>query len=284
MEQEPRMRPVLGERHCERVLAETERADLPWRRHYEDYQSGGWWTTTLIGRSGNAADGEVVDVPNPVETTVLVQMPILREFITKLGLRVMTARLARLDPGAALWEHRDYQDLDPRHRCRLQVPLVTSPEALFVMAGHRYSMPAGSLILFNPKLSHAACNRGVRPRVHLILDVYQDEALLHLLADCESVPAIALPPLSEETVRERVADGRSKDPKASGAGVPPKGLRVWEREALELLFDYAIPEGSVYVALERACHNADDHERARFWADRRSLVLAEAAHVRAEGR
>ena len=104
------------------LLDEIARADIPYRRHYSEYQSGGWWTSSLLGRTADATDGAVTDTGRPVETDALDRLPLTRRFLEDLGLRYMMVRLARLDPGGALWEHRDYQDLSRASRQRIHLP------------------------------------------------------------------------------------------------------------------------------------------------------------------
>ena len=159
------------------LIREVRQANVPWARHYNEYQSGDWWTCSLLGRSADPRDGEVTDAVAPTVTDALEKLPVTRKLIDDMGLQYMMARLARLDPDGALWEHKDYQDLRRIPRQRIHLPLDTNPDAFLVSCGQRFHMGSGLLQTFSPTTAHGACNAGTRSRVHLILDVHEDEHL-----------------------------------------------------------------------------------------------------------
>ncbi|MBT2456809.1 aspartyl beta-hydroxylase, partial [Streptomyces sp. ISL-86] len=45
----------------ERMRHEALTAPAPWKAEYSAYQSGGWWTTSLMNASGDAADVTIGD-------------------------------------------------------------------------------------------------------------------------------------------------------------------------------------------------------------------------------
>lgn len=256
------------------LVREITQADLPWTRHYSDYQSGGWWTCSLLGRTANATDCVVIDSDHPQSTDALEKLPALRQLLQTLGLRYMTARLARLDLGAVLWEHRDYQDLLPKPRHRMHLPLVTNPRACLVCGGQRYHMEPAALWTFRPTASHGACNQGTQPRTHLILDVYEDESLRSLLACAVGTSPTALPEVSAQDLVKRAVDSRENF--ANGTTYLPvdsTGPTAWEQAVLELYFEVAAPEGQVYRTLEQVYRSEGDVERAAFWRVRRHQML-----------
>ena len=55
----------------EDMVREIEQADIPWTRHYSEYQSGGWWTCSLLGGSADATHGDVADNLQPTVTDAL---------------------------------------------------------------------------------------------------------------------------------------------------------------------------------------------------------------------
>jgi hypothetical protein len=255
------------------VVRQLDCADLPWTRHYGEYQSGGWWTCALLGRSSDSRDAEVCDLHAPRETDALARLPAIQRLLEVLALRFMTARLARMDPGAALWEHRDYQDLEPVARRRLHVAIATNPEAFLVSNGRRHHLPRGLLAIFDPHIPHGACNRGSQARVHLILDAYLDERLEALCSEAKEAPSVVMPRASVEHLRGQAIVLRSQP---GAAVVQPAGLAAWEQATLQLYFDFAVAEGDLYQVLEEVCSDAGISERAEFWARRRELVLAES--------
>jgi Aspartyl/Asparaginyl beta-hydroxylase len=258
------------------LASEIARADIPWTRHYSEYQSGGWWTCALLGRSGDATDGVVTDSVRPLVTNALERLPVTRKLLRELPLRYMIVRLARLDPDGALWEHRDYQDLERVPRQRIHLPLDTNTDSFLVSAGRRFFMAPGSLWSFRPTTTHGACNLGDRPRVHMILDVYEDAPLAKRLAAAERIPAASMPELSPEELAQRVRDLRATlgdDDGDGGCDTGAPSLRRWERAVLALYFAFTLPEGELYDALAREYRRRHAPDRAAFWADRRRLVL-----------
>ena len=116
------------------MVDEIESAGVPYKRLYDDYQSGGWYTAVLYARlSVNFQDSSDATVRDGVAspTPLAESLPIIRGFLDALGLEFFTVRLARSDNDAWLWEHRDYVELDEeKKRSRLHIPLVTSERAL----------------------------------------------------------------------------------------------------------------------------------------------------------
>ena len=258
------------------MAREIARADIPWTRHYSEYQSGGWWTCALLGRSTDATDGVVTDSTRPVVTDALEKLPVTRKLLHELPLRYMIVRLARLDPDSALWEHRDYQDLERFPRQRIHLPLDTNADSFLVSAGRRFFMAQAALWSFRPTTTHGACNLGNRPRVHMILDVYEDEPLKRRLATAERMPATSMPELPAPELAQKVRNLRETlgdDDSDSGRDTGSPSLRRWERAVLALYFAFTLPEGELYDALERECLRRHEPDRAAFWADRRRLVL-----------
>jgi hypothetical protein len=264
--------------NCEDLVREVNQADIPWTRHYSEYQSGGWWTCSLLGRSVDARDGEVTDVAQPVVTDALEKLPVIRKLLEQMRLQHMVARLARLDPDGALWEHRDYQDLRKVPRQRIHLPLVTNPGAFLVSGGERFYMAPESLWMFRPTTAHGAYNSGDRSRVHLMIDVYEDEHLEQVLADATPAASSAMPKLSAGDLAEKVEYFRKtlacEKPDAEG-GAQLDSLTHWERAVLRLYFAFAVEEGALYMALEQAHRSNGNAERARFWRGRRQLMLGE---------
>ncbi|MEY7975458.1 RHS repeat-associated core domain-containing protein [Streptomyces pilosus] len=109
-------------------------------------------------------------------------MPATTRFLDSLGLDFMYVRLARLKPHSYLWEHRDYAELRDTGRHRLHIPLVTNPSAVLVTASARVYMAAGALWRLTPSQAHGVCNTTGPDRLHLIADVYADDAYQTLAA------------------------------------------------------------------------------------------------------
>jgi hypothetical protein len=263
------------------LVQEVSQANIPWARHYSEYQSGDWWTCSLLGRSADARDVEVTDAVQPLVTDALEKLPVTRKFIEDMGLQYMMVRLARLDPHGALWEHRDYQDLCRVPRQRIHLPLDTNPDAFLVSGGQRFHMGLASLQTFRPTTAHGACNAGTRARAHLILDVYEDEHLKKLLVHANPLPSVPLQALSAGDLAAKVRHLRKslcRDELDDEDGATVDSLKHWERAVLGLYFVFAVREGELYAALQQVCLDNGDRGRADFWTARRKLVLGEGLH------
>jgi hypothetical protein len=164
-----------------------------------------------------------------------------------------------------LWEHVDYEDLTRVPRTRLHIPITTNPDAIIVADGRRYHLPVGHIYVMRPTSAHGACNLGSSPRVHVIIDVYDDEVLRRHMSETRTCSSRALPPLADDVLQERLADLKP----VMGGGEP----NVRERAVLLLYFRYQVDEGYLYTELEKAYGLIGDAERASFWAARRRLVL-----------
>lgn len=260
------------------MVQELKRTDIPWCRHYSEYQSGGWWTCSLLGPSADAQDGRVIDNAKPVATDALLKLPITKMLLEQLDLRYMMVRLARLDANGALWEHRDYQDLRPIPRQRIHLPIYTNESAFLVFDGRRFHMDLASLWTFRPTKAHGACNLGERNRVHLIIDAYEDVRLADLIAEAKPSSATSMPELSAEQLAVKIKHIRavqSNNHFTTGGDPAVEALARWERDVLSLYFTFTVPEGELYFALQQACADDGDFERAAYWKARKELTLGE---------
>ncbi|MDY0021839.1 aspartyl/asparaginyl beta-hydroxylase domain-containing protein [Arenimonas caeni] len=101
---------------------------------------------------------------------VLDQCPAIRDVLAGLHCPLRAARLMRLRPGAEILPHRDRDiELDDG-QARLHVPVFTSPDVSFQVAGLPMAMAAGELWYFNAALEHAVRNDGRDDRIHLVVD------------------------------------------------------------------------------------------------------------------
>ncbi|MFV2197792.1 aspartyl/asparaginyl beta-hydroxylase domain-containing protein [Nocardiopsis sp. LOL_012] len=114
---------------------------------YSRFQSGGWGTLSLLNDTGHARDVTIGDTTTARPTDLLGRMPTTRALLDELGLEYMWARLALLEAGSYLWEHRDYQEdgLAQTERHRVHIPLATASSAFLVLGGSAVHLaPAGS--------------------------------------------------------------------------------------------------------------------------------------------
>ncbi|MFF4531397.1 aspartyl/asparaginyl beta-hydroxylase domain-containing protein [Streptomyces sp. NPDC001407] len=253
----------------ERLRHEALTAPASWKAEYGDYQSGGWWTTSLMNASGDAGDVRIGDC-TARSTTLLQHMPVTAGLLADLGLSYMWVRLARLEANAFLWEHRDYDELDQVERHRLHIPLHTNSSAFLVTGGTKVHMAGGRIWRLTPTYAHGVCNLLGPDRIHLIADVYADEAY-DRLAGCADAPVSAerLPTATDAVLTERFAAAR----RLADLGY----IDAAEQLLLRLFYCVALPEGTVYDLIADLHTGRGDAESCRRWTVAKSKLLAFAA-------
>lgn len=250
----------------ERVRHETLTIPDGWVAQYGEYQSGGWGTLSLLNDTGTATDVTITDC-EPVETSLLASMPATRQLLADLGLRYMWARIARLDAGAYLWEHRDYGELKSVERHRLHIPIVTSPSAYLVVGGSAIHLATGNIWRLTPTFAHGACNLYGPARFHLILDCYAGPELAALTAN-QQLPdncVRPLPPVGDDLLQQQFNRALSL------ARLGYTGAA--EEHLLRLYFNHALSEGHAYDLITGLYDAIGDTQTAEVWRSRKSVLL-----------
>lgn len=120
--------------------------------------------------------------------------PVLRDATRAYGYtnaafpRIM---LARLPPGGVIAPHRDGHPA-AKWPHKIHVPLLTNPEADFVVDGVSVRLDEGEAVEINNMGVHAAVNRGASDRIHLIFEyVDLDQPAPDWIASTAGAPASA---------------------------------------------------------------------------------------------
>lgn len=99
---------------------------------------------------------------------------VLNKFNSPLG----RVRFAYLSPGFSIDPHVDY---DPSYITRFHVPLITNEKCLMCTTKGNIHFPAdGKIYFFNTGLKHWAENNSEFPRIHMIIDVQNQNDLINL--------------------------------------------------------------------------------------------------------
>lgn len=251
----------------ERLSHEALTVPREWVVEYNEYQNGGWRTLSLLNDSGDARDVTIRDCPRPKQTALLQRMPAVKELLTGLGVRVMWARLASLDAGAFLWEHRDYGELKAFERHRLHVPLVSNASAFLVLGGTKVHMSVGRVWRLTPTSPHGVCNRFGPARIHLIVDCYADDAFATLNRSEALDPGAA--ELLPHADQAQVDDALATASRLAELGYD----HAAETSLLELFYRFGLPEGHGYdlISSMYAALNRDD--AAERWQAKKSVML-----------
>lgn len=164
------------------VVSELQSITIDWNEPYPEYASDGLKVATLLNPTGEQNNFDYHDCQKPITTPLLNQLPALAAFLQNSGLQIMGSRLLRLDPGTFLHEHRDFVYLKDIARLRLHLPLITNNNAFITAPGINVHFKHGYLWKLDPKATvHSACNFGAEPRIHLMLDCYNNQALSDLV-------------------------------------------------------------------------------------------------------
>ncbi|MEV6425049.1 aspartyl/asparaginyl beta-hydroxylase domain-containing protein [Streptomyces sp. NPDC051662] len=259
----------LDETLVEQMRAEALGAPTRGKVAYGEYQSGGWWTASLMNHSSNGDPHDVViGDGRPRATTLLEQMPVTAGFLSGLGLDFMYVRLARLEPHSYLWEHRDYAELNGRGRHRLHIPLVTNPSAVLVTGGARVHMAASALWRLTPSQAHGVRNVTGPDRLHLIADVYTDDAYRQLAVrpHLRAGDAVDLPVMT--------ARDRARLLERAGQLAELGFVSSAEQTLLRAYYAYALPEGGAYDLIAELHTTRGADADATRWGEAKAHLLA----------
>ncbi|GAA3633766.1 hypothetical protein GCM10022223_60120 [Kineosporia mesophila] len=259
----------------ERLRHEVMTIPRGWQTEYGQYQSGGWATLSLMNSTGDPQDVMIRDC-DPVETTLLQQMPFLRSLLRGLGLRYMWVRLARLGANSFLWEHRDYADLKGVERHRLHLPLVTNSSAFLVVGGNKVHLDAGQFWRLTPTFAHGVCNLFGPDRIHLIMDCYKDDRLVDFLADQQAPPVVDTSLGQEETHLETEF---SRALRLARLGY----ISAAEQHMLRLFYQRQMPEGTVYDLLSQLHDSLGRIEAADEWRRLKGILLEQIERKEVSG-
>lgn len=201
---------VIDPKALESIAQEITLANIPYKQSYSEYQSGGWHTAMLYNGSGKAAHNEIAE-GQAKPTEVMEQLPATKAFLDKLGLDYFAVRVAKADPDAYLWEHKDYIELGPSNKLRLHLPVASNSKARMQFNNFSVHMAPGYLWKLSPVVNHAISNEGDESRVHLILDCYVNENLENLVArEMLSDKYVKPLPVMDDQEKEKIIS-KSKD-------------------------------------------------------------------------
>lgn len=192
--------------------------------------TGNWNAVSLYAKGGDEQNIFVLSTDNSAvsETPLMKECTYFKEILDTFQFPILSVRLLRLEVGAEIKPHTDYELGYEDGQFRLHIPIVTNPEIEFILGGERLIMLPGECWYTNVNFVHSVANRGTIDRVHLVIDgernawtdelffslapessfesnreeELSDETILRMLEELKNNPDMAGHPLIEELERK----------------------------------------------------------------------------------
>ncbi|MEE4184894.1 MAG: aspartyl/asparaginyl beta-hydroxylase domain-containing protein [Gammaproteobacteria bacterium] len=147
------------------------------------YHYGGWNAVAL-----NAVDGDPLNQDDPFDasfqkTAALKHAPLMEQIMDSLPGEKRRVRLMRLEPGKKIFWHRDHWHSYDLRLLRLHIPIVTHADVGFQISHTDCRWQPGELWYGDFTFPHRLQNGGDTARVHLVIDIINNDALRALLPD-----------------------------------------------------------------------------------------------------
>nr|WP_294861711.1 aspartyl/asparaginyl beta-hydroxylase domain-containing protein [uncultured Fluviicola sp.] len=192
---------------AERLVEDLSRAmKAKWIPHFNTGgYVGNWNAISLYAKDGNEQHifAHLPDNALISETPLMKECPYFKEVLDYFKFPILSVRLLRLEVGAEIKPHTDYELGYEDGQFRLHIPIVTNPGIEFILDGEQLTMLPGECWYTNVNFVHSVANRGTVDRVHLVIDGVRNEwtdALFFALAPESSFQRIREENLSPETI------------------------------------------------------------------------------------
>jgi Aspartyl/Asparaginyl beta-hydroxylase len=179
-----------------------------WTPHYNQRDYGGEWSgvalRSISGRANDLVSQHPGDPEQFLDTEVLARCGYFRHVAAQFHCTLKSVRLLNLAMGSFVREHTDpdlgYEDGE----VRIHVPIVTDASVEFFLNGERLALDEGGCYYVNVSLPHRISNRGVRDRVHLVIDAEVNDWVDSFFLSGDPIPVIAALPNAFAEFREFV--------------------------------------------------------------------------------
>lgn len=167
--------------HVDLAALTADVASLPddgWVPHFNTGVYEGEWSGVAFRSPGGNPERLYPDLTGRLpfdDTPRLAECPGVAAVMGTFACTLAAVRFLRLAPGARILPHRDY-DLGFRTgEVRLHIPILTSPDVAFVVAGAALAMKPGEVWYADFDRVHHVYNASRTARVHLVLDCAVDD-------------------------------------------------------------------------------------------------------------
>lgn len=168
------------------ALLQADLARVPpqaWQAHFNQRIYEGDWS----GAALRAVPGHAIAIysdPNAQtweDTPLLGQSPYFQDVLQAFACPLLSVRLLRLGPGAAIHEHADPMLGPDFGEVRLHVVVSTNPAVECRINGVSQHWDAGECWYADFGLPHSFANQGLSDRIHMVLDCGLNDWLKGLL-------------------------------------------------------------------------------------------------------
>lgn len=182
--------------------------------------TGNWNALSLYAKGGNEQNIFALSADNSAvsETPLMKECRYFKEILDTFEFPILSVRLLRLEVGAEIKPHTDYELGYEDGQFRLHIPIVTNPDIEFMLDGERLTMLPGECWYTNVNFVHSVANRGTIDRVHLVIDGERNawtDNLFFSLAPQSSFEAKREEELSDETII-RMLEELKNNPEMAG--------------------------------------------------------------------
>ena len=148
------------------------------KEHFGQYHKGGWSGIALHALDGDPTKDQDILSKKMEKTPALKYTPTMERIIDSLPADKRRVRILRLAPGRHIFWHSDFWHSVDKDLIRLHVPIVTNPLVDFQISHKDCSWQPGELWYGDFTFPHRLQNAGNTDRVHLVIDLINNDALL----------------------------------------------------------------------------------------------------------
>ena len=144
-----------------------------WVAHFNKGYFEGQWTGVALRSVGGLSDQLYPDSHAKgsfADTPIMDRCPNVRTVLSSFKCPLRAVRFLKLEAGALIKEHRDYDLGFEEGQVRIHVPIRTNPDVDFFLDAHRIDMNEGECWYLDLSLPHWVANRGSTDRIHLVID------------------------------------------------------------------------------------------------------------------
>lgn len=160
-----------------------------WTPHYNqnDYE-GDWRGAALRSSTGDIAAlvASYTPASNFIDTPLMRRCSYFREAVSAFACPLKAVRLLALAPGSFIREHTDHALVYEDGEMRIHIPVQTTPEVEFYVAGERLRFEEGHCYYVNVNLPHRITNRGALERIHLVIDLEVNDWVRELVREARA--------------------------------------------------------------------------------------------------